>query len=414
MLYCHTPKKEYFIKFVQEPYPIESQLDHGLHDHLNADVVAGTIENKQDAVDWITWSFLYRRISQNPNYYNLAGRTGTHINDFLSELIETTVEDLQRAKCLQQKDDDDMDLEPANLGRIAAYYYIRYQTIEHFAKNLEDEATLNKKMRFLLEVLAKSSEFESVPIRQGETALLGALLPHATYPLEAGQLNTPESKANLLLQCHFNRTGLSSDLRTDQRFILEQAVKLVHAMVDVISSHGYLKPALLAMELCQQIVQAMWVTQSPLLQLPLIDLETVQVLKQHHVEDVVDFMNMDDALRDKLLGVTQHQMAIIADACNRYPNIEMEVEIERGKYADGEQIDAVVTISRPDVESEEDLQVFATPVKAQYYPGAKEEQWWLVVGRPKLNKLYSIKKVTTFKNVQELQVKMSFAAKKEA
>lgn len=93
-----------------------------------------------------------------------------------------------------------MDLEPANLGRIAAYYYIRYQTIKHFAKNLEDEATLNKKMRFLLEVLAKSSEFESVPIRQGETALLGALLPHATYPLEAGQLNIPESKANLLLQ----------------------------------------------------------------------------------------------------------------------------------------------------------------------------------------------------------------------
>ena len=76
VLYCHTPRKEYFIKFLQEPLPIESQLDHSLHDHLNADVVAGTIENKQDAVEWITWTFMYRRISQNPNYYNLAGRTG--------------------------------------------------------------------------------------------------------------------------------------------------------------------------------------------------------------------------------------------------------------------------------------------------------------------------------------------------
>lgn len=46
ILYCHTPKKEYFIKFLQEPLPIESQLDHSLQDHLNADVVAGTIESK--------------------------------------------------------------------------------------------------------------------------------------------------------------------------------------------------------------------------------------------------------------------------------------------------------------------------------------------------------------------------------
>lgn len=63
ILYCHTPRKEYFIKFLQEPLPIESHLDHHLHDHLNADIAAGTIDNKQDAVDWITWTFMYRRLS---------------------------------------------------------------------------------------------------------------------------------------------------------------------------------------------------------------------------------------------------------------------------------------------------------------------------------------------------------------
>ena len=83
-------------------------------------------------------------------------------------------------------------------------------------------------------------------------------------------------------------------------------MKLVHAIVDVISSHGYLKQALLAMELSQQIVQAMWVTQSPLLQLPFIDTETVSQLKHiAKVEDIVDFMNMDDALRQKILKISQ-------------------------------------------------------------------------------------------------------------
>ncbi len=167
-------------------------------------------------------------------------------------------------------------------------------------------------------------------------------------------------------------------------------------MVDVISSHGYLKPALLAMELSQMIVQAMWVTKSPLLQLPFIDQDTVSDLQKiGKVEDIVDFMNMDDALRNKILkGISQSQMAQIADVCNRYPNIEMEFALDQENYQDGQVADLTVTIRRPGIEDEEELKVFADPVYAQYYPGEKEEQWWIVIGRPKLNKLLAIKKIT--------------------
>ena len=45
-------------KFLYEPFPVESHLDHFLHDHVNAKVVVSTIESKQDAVDYLTWTFL--------------------------------------------------------------------------------------------------------------------------------------------------------------------------------------------------------------------------------------------------------------------------------------------------------------------------------------------------------------------
>jgi hypothetical protein len=47
VLLCHTPRKEYYKRFLLEPLPVESHLDARLHDTFNAEVVARTLENKQ-------------------------------------------------------------------------------------------------------------------------------------------------------------------------------------------------------------------------------------------------------------------------------------------------------------------------------------------------------------------------------
>lgn len=108
-------------------FSFQSHLDHRLHDHFNAEIVTKTIENKQDAVDYLTWTFLYRRLTQNPNYYNLQGVTHRHLSDHLSELVENTLQDLEQSKCISVE--EEMDCVPLNLGMIAAYYYINYTTI---------------------------------------------------------------------------------------------------------------------------------------------------------------------------------------------------------------------------------------------------------------------------------------------
>uniref|UniRef100_A0A667XVK9 U5 small nuclear ribonucleoprotein 200 kDa helicase n=1 Tax=Myripristis murdjan TaxID=586833 RepID=A0A667XVK9_9TELE len=235
VIMCQGSKKDFFKKFLYEPLPVESHLDHCLHDHFNAEIVTKTVENKQDAVDYLTWTFLYRRMTQNPNYYNLQGMSHRHLSDHLSELVENTLHDLEQSKCISIE--DEMDVAPLNLGMIAAYYYINYTTIGLYRCNILK------------------------------------ILPHK---LNNPKFNDPHVKTNLLLQAHLSRMQLSAELQSDTEEILSKAVRLIQACVDVLSSNGWLSPALAAMELAQMVTQAMWSKDSYLKQLPFFTSEHIK------------------------------------------------------------------------------------------------------------------------------------------
>ncbi len=53
-------------------------------------------------MDYLTWTFYYRRLAQNPNYYNMAGVSHRHLSDHLSELVENTLADLEASKVCQK------------------------------------------------------------------------------------------------------------------------------------------------------------------------------------------------------------------------------------------------------------------------------------------------------------------------
>lgn len=65
-----------------------------------------------------------------------------------------------------------------------------------------------------------------------------------------------------------SRMQLSAELQSDTKEILGRAIRLIQACVDVLSSNGWLSPALAAMELAQMVTQAMWKKDSYLRQLP--------------------------------------------------------------------------------------------------------------------------------------------------
>lgn len=59
--------------------------------------------------------------------------------------------------------------------------------------------------------------------------------------------------------------------------VLLDSVRLLQAVVDVISSNGWLKPALEAMELSQMMVQGVWAKDSYLRQIPHFSPDVIEV-----------------------------------------------------------------------------------------------------------------------------------------
>ena len=52
--------------------PIESSFVDGLADHLNAEVVLGTVTNVREACRWLSYTYLYVRMAQNPLAYGVG------------------------------------------------------------------------------------------------------------------------------------------------------------------------------------------------------------------------------------------------------------------------------------------------------------------------------------------------------
>ena len=84
--------------------------------------------------------------------------------------------------------------------------------------------------------------------------------------------DAPNFKTFLLLQAHFSRLHLPSDLALDQSIVLGKVLNLLAACVDVMSSNASLG-ALGAMDLSQMCVQDVWDSDSPLKQVPHFDNE---------------------------------------------------------------------------------------------------------------------------------------------
>eukprot|EP01104_Vermistella_antarctica_P009338 TRINITY_DN238_c1_g1_i2.p1 TRINITY_DN238_c1_g1~~TRINITY_DN238_c1_g1_i2.p1 ORF type:complete len:2228 (-),score=554.58 TRINITY_DN238_c1_g1_i2:294-5987(-) len=279
-IFVHQPKLNFYRKFLYEPFPVESHLKDCLHNHINAEIVSGTIVTMQDAVDYLTWTYFYRRLLKNPSYYQLESVEPDQVNLYLSRLVSVTLMDLRQARCVKLK--NGITLEAQSLGRIASYYYLSYKTMDRFRQSIRADAY---DIPTVLRVLCSASEYDELPVRHNEDKLNEDFAK--TLPWCAGaapndvDYEDPHVKAHLLLQAHFRHVRLPiADYVTDTKSVMDQVIRILQAMVDVASDLGFLFTTLSVLHLMQMVTQGRADDDSTLLNLPHVTTEMIMELSE--------------------------------------------------------------------------------------------------------------------------------------
>ncbi|EOD51861.1 putative pre-mrna splicing protein [Neofusicoccum parvum UCRNP2] len=396
-------KRDYYKKFLNEALPIESHLQVFLHDAFVAEISTRMISSTQDAVDWSTYTYFYRRLLANPSYYGLTDTSHEGLSAHLSELVETTLKDLVEAKIIELDEEDD-SITPLNPAMIAAYYNISFITMQTFLLSLNGRT----KLKGILEIITSATEFEGIQIRRHEDHVLRRVYDRLPVKMAEASYESPHFKAFVLLQAHFARMQLPVDLAKDQDTILKKVLPLLSACVDVLSSEGHLN-AMNAMEISQMVVQAMWDRDSPLKQIPHFDNRLVQEANTAGVQDISDFIDAMDPeapnhkdLTDRL-KLSGPQLADAARFVNDYyPDLSVEFNVlEPEDIAAGSPAYLDVTVTR-EIDEDDSPQ---TTVHAPFFPADKTENWWLVVGEESTKSLLAIKRVTV---QRELRTKLEY------
>ena len=385
IVFLHDWEKEEFKDKFLEPRIIESQLGFNFIDVLNTEIVSGAISKKEESVDWLTWTYFYRRLTHNPNYYNLTSSDPLEINDYISELIDAGLADLQQSKCVEV---DQSDIKADNNGVIASFYDLNVTTIFSIFSSIDENFT----WRTLLHTISSASEMSEITLSPSEFRTFEGLNEKIPLKVPQNNLHSNYFKVFVALQGYLNRLTLPFETEAElQSLILPLAVNMLNGFIDCASSVLALKPALLAMKMSQMITQRIWYNDNTLKQLPFFNEEIIEKAKNLKVEKLEDFLYMEDQDRDLLLqGFSNWQKTEIARFANSFPSLQVDAKLVQQNnvvYQENEPIKIMVEITRENTDEE------LIPICNLGLLDKKDENWWVVVADREQNKLFYVKKI---------------------
>jgi len=212
---------QYYLSLLNQQLPIESQFVSKLADNLNAEIVLGTVRNRDEAVQWLGYTYLYVRMLKSPGLYGV----GVDYQEDDNGLIQKRADIAHSAAVLLEKchlikyERASGRFQSTELGRIASHYYVTYNSMATYNQHLRPTMSTLE----LFRVFALSNEFKLLPVRQEEKLELGKLLERVPIPVKES-VDEPAAKINVLLQAYISQLKLDGFfLVADMVFVQQSA-----------------------------------------------------------------------------------------------------------------------------------------------------------------------------------------------
>jgi len=195
-------------RLLRDGKEIESQLAENLAEHLNAEIALGTIDDPEDALNWLETTFYFQRAD---------GKPGNEAFEDARERVRNVLESLQERGFVEETAESGLTGTP--MGQLASRYYLRLPTAERFRSVVDTEPD----ERAVLRAVAQAEEFDSVSARGDERDAIEAILGADTGSLDQG-----ERKILAILEASMDG-DLPPELRSDAWIITRNALRMLAA-----------------------------------------------------------------------------------------------------------------------------------------------------------------------------------------
>ncbi|QDS75045.1 hypothetical protein FKW77_006241 [Venturia effusa] len=326
-------KVKKYEKMVSGQEILESCLHRNLIDHLNAEIVLGTVTSISSAKKWLSGTFLYVRLREHPEHYRIDEDDGKSRLEERLERIASRDINLLRESQFARSNDSDTKLFPTDFGEAMARYCVHFETAKRFL-----ELPPRAKMSEILSVLAQAKEYKENRFRANEKSCYKEMnkSPSIKFPIPVN-LDLPAHKVSLIIQSQLGGVEFPTDEKTtsarfqfstDINLVFQHISRLIRCIVDLSLYREDAVALRHSLALCRSLGARCW-DESPLQlrQLEKIGIVGVRKLVNAGIKSIEELESTEPHRIEAILKRAPPFGLQIVDSAKAFPKPRVSVEM---------------------------------------------------------------------------------------